>query len=83
MDALILNQRICCPIAISDLDLNLLIWIRVSPLSLETDNIFFTFKIFFHCVLVLHLADDDVAFVKRTTNLSLKLLLSSICKYVL
>ena len=38
-------------------------YLRVSLASLETDILYFTFKIFSYYVLVLHLADDGFAFV--------------------
>ena len=38
-------------------------YLRVSSASLETDILYFTFKIFSYYVLVLHLADDGFAFV--------------------
>ena len=38
-------------------------YLRVSSTSLETDILYFTFKIFSYYVLVLHLADDGFAFV--------------------
>ena len=61
------NQWICYPLRFQ-------IWIciygylRVSPVSLETDVLYFTFKTFVQCVLVLHLPHDGFAFVLRTTS---------------
>ena len=59
----VLNQRICCPIAISELLHRTNGYLRVSSSSLETDIITFTFNIyiykhFFQYVLLLHLADE-------------------------
>ena len=58
------NQRNCCPIAISDFDLDQNIWIFKS-LFIITRNWYFNFylEIFSHYVLVLPLADDGFAFV--------------------
>ena len=44
-------------------------YLRVSSASLETDILYFTFKIFSYYVLVLHLADDGFAFVLKDYEL--------------